>query len=133
MYEVQIFKYNHDLDTKKVNADGKPALTPPTEEELADQKKTDQATAARIADSSSACRANSAWSTLIQLPVADRIAFTTYVAGDQKSLLLSQFNPRERAIFNAWPQTLARPTRSSTSSHRRRSFAPSSPSASSRR
>ena len=39
-------------------------------------------------------------STLIQLPVADRIAFTTYVAGDQKNLLLSQFNPREREIFN---------------------------------
>ncbi len=100
MYEVQVFKYNHDLDTKKVNADGKPALTPPTDEELADQKKTDQATAARIAGQLFGLPREQRMSTLIQLPVADRIAFATYVAGDQKSLLLSQFNPRERAIFN---------------------------------
>jgi uncharacterized protein (DUF1800 family) len=37
---------------------------------------------------------------LIKLPVSDRIAFTTYVAGDQKNLLIADFNPREREIFN---------------------------------
>ncbi len=37
MYEVQVHKFNHDLDMKKVNPDGKPSITPPTEEETADQ------------------------------------------------------------------------------------------------
>ncbi len=36
---------------------------------------------------------------LIKLPVPDRIAFTTYVAGDQRNLLVNDFNPREREIF----------------------------------
>ena len=99
MYEVQVYKFNHDVDMKKVNADGKPALTPPTDTEVAAQKKTDQATAARIAGQLFSLPREQRMSTLIQLPVADRIAFTTYVGGDQKGLLLSQFNPREREIF----------------------------------
>ena len=61
---------------------------------------TDQATAARIAGQLFSLPREQRMSTLIQLPVADRIAFTTYVNGDQKNLLLSQFNPREREIFN---------------------------------
>jgi uncharacterized protein (DUF1800 family) len=100
MYEVQVYKFNHDLDMKKVDADGKPALTPPTDAEVAEQKKTDQATAARIAGQLFSLPREQRMSTLIQLPVADRISFTTYVNGDQKNLLLSQFNPREREIFN---------------------------------
>ena len=100
MYEVQVYKFNHDLDMKKVSPDGKPAITPPTEDEAAEQKKTDQAAAARIAGQLFSLPREQRMSTLIQLPVADRIAFTTYVAGDQKNLLLSQFNPREREIFN---------------------------------
>jgi uncharacterized protein (DUF1800 family) len=100
MYEVQVYKFNHDLDMKKVEADGKPALTPLTDAEVAEQKKTDQATAARIAGQLFSLPREQRMSTLIQLPVADRISFTTYVNGDQKNLLLSQFNPREREIFN---------------------------------
>jgi uncharacterized protein (DUF1800 family) len=100
MYEVQVYKFNHDLDMKKVDPDGKPALTPPTDAEIAEQKKTDQAAAARIAGQLFSLPREQRMSTLIQLPVADRIAFTTYVNGDQKNLLLSQFNPREREIFN---------------------------------
>src|SRR5271170_6818566 len=99
MYEVQVYKYNHDIDTKKINADGKPALTPPTDAEAAEQKKTDQATANRIAGQLFSLPREQRMSALNQLPVADRIAFTTYVGGDQKNLLLSQFNPREREIF----------------------------------
>jgi uncharacterized protein (DUF1800 family) len=101
MYEVQVDKFNHDLDMKKVNPDGKPSITPPTDEEAAERKKTDQATAAHIAGQLFSLPREQRMATLIQLPVADRIAFTTYVAGDQKNLLLSQFNPREREIFNA--------------------------------
>ena len=100
MYEVQVYKFNHDLDTKKVNANGQPAIPLPTEAEAAEQKKADQATAARIAGQLFSLPRDQRMSTLINLPVVDRIAFTTYVAGDQKNLLLSQFNPREREIFN---------------------------------
>jgi uncharacterized protein (DUF1800 family) len=100
MYEVQVYKFNQDLDSKKINANGQPTIAPPTEAEAAELKKTDQATAARIAGQLFSLPRDQRMSTLINLPVVDRIAFTTYVAGDQKNLLLSQFNPREREIFN---------------------------------
>jgi uncharacterized protein (DUF1800 family) len=100
MYEVQVYKYNKDLDAKKINANGQPNITPPTEAEAAAQKKTDQATAARIAGDLFTLPKNQRMAALIKLPVPDRIAFTTYVAGDQKNLLLNDFNPRERELFN---------------------------------
>jgi uncharacterized protein (DUF1800 family) len=100
MYEVQVYKYNKNLDTKKINANGQPNIPPLTEAEAAEQKKTDQAIAARIAGDLFALQKNERMAALIKLPVPDRIAFTTYVAGDQKNLLLSQFTPREREIFN---------------------------------
>ena len=100
VYEVQVYKYNRDVDTKKINADGKTNITPPTEAEAAEQKKTDQASAARIAGDLFTLPKNQRMAALTKLPVPDRIAFTTYVAGDQKNLLLNDFNPREREIFN---------------------------------
>ena len=100
MYEVQVYKYNKDLDTKKINANGQPNIPPPTDAEAAEQKKTDQATAARIAGDLFTLPKNQRMAALIKLPVPDRIAFTTYVAGDQKNLLLADFNPREREYFN---------------------------------
>jgi uncharacterized protein (DUF1800 family) len=109
MYEVQVYKYNKDLDAKKINANGQPNITPPTETEAAEQKKTDQATAARIAGDLFTLPKNQRMVTLIQLPVPDRIAFTTYVAGDQKNLLLNDFNPREREIFNGMAANVGAP------------------------
>jgi uncharacterized protein (DUF1800 family) len=100
MYEVQVYKYNTDLDATKINANGQHNITPPTEAEAAAQKKIDQATAARIAGDLFTLAKNQRMAALIKLPVPDRIAFTTYVAGDQKNLLLNDFNPREREIFN---------------------------------
>ncbi len=99
VYEVQVYKLHRDLDAKKINADGKPDKTPPTEEEAAAQKKTDQATATRIAGQLFGLPREQRMDTFIALPVADRIAFTTYVAGEQKNQLLAQFSPREREIF----------------------------------
>ncbi|HEY6376624.1 MAG TPA: DUF1800 domain-containing protein [Edaphobacter sp.] len=101
LYEVQLYKLKKDNELKKVNADGKPAVTPPTEAELADQKKQDQTTAARIAGDLFTLPKEQRMAALIKLPVPDRIAFTTYVAGDQRNLLLGQFTPRERQLFNA--------------------------------
>jgi uncharacterized protein (DUF1800 family) len=100
MYEVQVYKYNKDLDAKKINANGQPNITMPTDAEAAAQKKTDQATAARIAGDLFTLPKNQRMGALIKLPVPDRIAFTSYVAGDQKNLLLADFNPRERELFN---------------------------------
>jgi uncharacterized protein (DUF1800 family) len=101
VYEVQLQKLYKDTVGKKVNADGKPAVPPPSDAELAEQKQRDQAAAARIAGELFALQRSQRMAALIKLPVADRIAFTTYVAGDQRNLLLSQFNPRERELFNA--------------------------------
>ena len=100
MYEVQVYKYNKDLDAKKINANGQPTITPPTEGELAEQKKADQAAAARIAGDLFTLPKSQRMAALIKLRVPDRIAFTTYVGGDQKNLLLNDFNPRERELFN---------------------------------
>lgn len=100
LYEVQVYKYNQDLDVKKINADGQPNIPAPTEEEAAAQKKEGQDTAARIAGDLFTLPRNQRMAALIKLPVPDRIAFTTYLAGDQRNLLLSQFTPREREIFN---------------------------------
>ncbi|WP_353062751.1 DUF1800 domain-containing protein [Tunturibacter psychrotolerans] len=99
MYEVQVAKFYKDQDLHKLNADGKPNLAPPTEAEAAAQKKTDQETAARVAGELFALPKNQRMPTLIKLTIPDRIAFTTYVSGDQKNLLLADFNPREREIF----------------------------------
>jgi uncharacterized protein (DUF1800 family) len=109
MYEVQVYKYNADLDAKKINANGQPNTTPPTEPEAAAQKKTDQATAARIAGDLFSLPKNQRMAALIKLPVPDRIAFTAYVAGDQKNLLMNDFNPREREIFNGMAANIGAP------------------------
>jgi uncharacterized protein (DUF1800 family) len=106
VYEIQLYKLYEDNRNKKIAADGKPATPTPSDAELAEKKKQDQATAARIAGDLFALPRKERMAALIKLPVADRIAFTTYVAGDQKNLLLSQFNPREREIFNAMAATI---------------------------
>jgi uncharacterized protein (DUF1800 family) len=101
MYEVQVYKYDLDNQQKKINPDGTHAVPQPTDDELAQQKKQDQATAARIAGDLFSLPKNQRMAALIKLPVPDRVAFTSYVAGDQRNLLLGEFNPREREIFNA--------------------------------
>ncbi|QNI35667.1 DUF1800 domain-containing protein [Edaphobacter albus] len=99
VYEVQMQKLYRENVEKKTEANS--STQPPSDAQLAEQKKQDQATAARIAGTLFALPRDQRMSALIKLPVADRIAFTTYVAGDQRNLLLSQFTPREREIFNA--------------------------------
>ncbi len=106
VYEVQLYKLNKEKEARKTNPDGKPAVTPPTEAELADQKKQDQATAARIAGDLFVLPKNQRMAALIKLPVTDRIAFTTYLAAGgaleaQRNLLIGDFTPRERQLFNA--------------------------------
>ena len=99
VYQVQAYRLNEDRDVKKASTDTKAAVTASTEAESAERKKTDQATAARIAGELFALPKSQRMSALIKLPVPDRIAFTSYVAGDQKKLLLAEFTPREREVF----------------------------------
>jgi uncharacterized protein (DUF1800 family) len=114
MYEVQTYKLNKDIDTHKLKADGQPVIPPPTEAEAAAQKKADQETAARIAGELFALPKNQRMAALIKLPVPDRIAFTTYLASGtpleaQKNLLINDFNPREREIFNGMAANIGAP------------------------
>jgi uncharacterized protein (DUF1800 family) len=106
---VQVYKLNKDIDNHKLNAAGQPIIPPPTDAEVAAQKKTDQDTAARIAGELFSLPKNQRMPALIKLPVSDRIAFTTYVAGDQKNLLVAEFNPREREIFNGMAANIGAP------------------------
>jgi uncharacterized protein (DUF1800 family) len=101
VYEVQIDKLKQDADSKKVDANGKSLAPQLTGAEVAEKKKADQATAAGVAGDLFALPRNQRMAALIKLPVPERIAFTTYVAGEQRGLFLSEFSPREREIFNA--------------------------------
>ncbi|WP_263374979.1 DUF1800 domain-containing protein [Granulicella aggregans] len=98
MYEVQIYKFNQQKVSK--TADAKGNFPPePSDAEKAAQKAADQATAARIAGELFALPKNQRMAELIKMSVPERIAFTSYLAGDQRNLLLNDLTPREREIF----------------------------------
>jgi len=99
MYEVQVSKLNEERDRTKVDPKTGEAHPQPSDAEVAAQKTADQATAARIAGELFALPKNQRMATLAKMPVDDRIAFTTYVGGDQKNQLIADFTPREREIF----------------------------------
>jgi uncharacterized protein (DUF1800 family) len=99
MYEVQVFKLNLDRDKSKVDPKTGIGAPQPTDAEVAAQKTADQATAARIAGELFSLPKNQRTTALTKMPLDDRIAFTTYVGGDQKNQLMADFTPREREIF----------------------------------
>jgi uncharacterized protein (DUF1800 family) len=101
MYEVQVSKLNNERDRTKVDAKTGLVHPQPSDAEIAAQKTADQATAARIAGELFALPKNQRMATLAKMPVADRIAFTSYVGGDQKNQLMADFTPRERELFLA--------------------------------
>lgn len=104
VYEVQLVKL-HNRDARKEGA-AKPATSPDANVPAEDQIDRDRSTAAHIAGQLFALPRNQRMATLIKLPVADRIAFTSFVPQDQKALLLSQFTPRERELFLAMAANL---------------------------
>jgi uncharacterized protein (DUF1800 family) len=100
MYEVQVTKLRQQIVSRKPDASGN--LPPePSDAEKAAEKQQGQLTATRIAGELFAMPKNQRMAALIQMPVEDRIAFTSNVAGDQKNLLLADFTPREREVFLA--------------------------------
>jgi uncharacterized protein (DUF1800 family) len=97
MYEVQVAKLRQQASLKP---DASGNLPPePSDAEKAADKQEGQITAARIAGELYAIPKNQRMTALIQMPVEDRIAFTSNVGGDQKNLLMADFAPREREIF----------------------------------
>jgi uncharacterized protein (DUF1800 family) len=91
VYEVQVHKLQQERDSK-----GQPE---PTDAEKDALKKQGQDSAARIAGELFALPKAQRMNALPAMPIDDRIAFTTYVGGDQKNLLLADFTPREREVF----------------------------------
>jgi uncharacterized protein (DUF1800 family) len=100
MYEVQVAKLLREKVRRTPDASGN---LPPelTDEEKAAEKAEGQATAARVAGELFAMAKGARMAALARMPVEDRIAFTTYVGGDQKNELMADFAPREREIFLA--------------------------------
>ncbi|MEO6802570.1 MAG: DUF1800 domain-containing protein [Granulicella sp.] len=98
MYEVQVYKDNQQQENKKFSAAGTPPAQP-SDAEKAQQKMQGQAIASRVAGELFSLPKNQRMAALAKMPVPDRIAFTTYVAGDQRNLLLAEFTPHEREIF----------------------------------
>jgi uncharacterized protein (DUF1800 family) len=98
MYEVQIAKLRKEAEARRVDAGGNP-MSEPSDAEKAAEKQEGQIVAARVAGELFALPKNQRMAALIQMPVEDRIAFTANVGGDQKNLLMADFNPREREIF----------------------------------
>ena len=98
MYEVQIAKLRREAAARKPDAAGNlPAE--PSDAEKAAERQGGQFTAARIAGDLFALPKSQRMAALVQMPVDDRIAFTSYLGGDQKNQLLADFTPREREIF----------------------------------
>jgi uncharacterized protein (DUF1800 family) len=102
VYQVLVYKAQQERDVKK--ADGATvARQESTDAEKAEQKKKDQATAARIAGELFALPRQQRMAALIQMPIEDRIAFTGNgnLSYDQRNELLSEFTPREREALEA--------------------------------
>jgi uncharacterized protein (DUF1800 family) len=93
MYEVQIAKLHQEANSRRTDA------AEPSDAERAADKQEGQITAARVAGQLFALGKNQRMAALIQMPVEDRIAFTSNVSGDQKNLLMADFTAREREIF----------------------------------
>jgi uncharacterized protein (DUF1800 family) len=90
VYEVQLYKLRAQM------AASKPGATDLSDAEKAAEKQQGQITAARIAGQLLALPRNQRMAALLATPAEDRSAFATYLSGEQKNVLVSEFSPRER-------------------------------------
>jgi uncharacterized protein (DUF1800 family) len=100
MYEVQVAKDLRQQEQRKQDANGN-VRPEPTDADKTAEKTAGQARAAQIAGDLFALPKNQRMMALAKMPVEDRIAFTSFVGGDQKNQLMADFTPHEREIFNA--------------------------------
>jgi hypothetical protein len=98
LYQVLVAKWQA-VQAKK-DAAGNTVADPVLTDEQQAQKKADgKATAMRIAGELFALPKSDRMAALMKMPVDDRIAFVTYVDGDQRRMLILDFSPHEREIF----------------------------------
>jgi hypothetical protein len=71
------------------------------ETQKAEQKKQDQATALPVAEQMLGLPKAQRMAAILQLPLDQRMALTSSMPDAQKKMLLADFTPREREIFNA--------------------------------
>ena len=95
---MQVYKLQQERDLKLSDGTGKPRPEP-TDAEKDALKKQGQETAARVAGQLFGLPKAQRMNALLAMPLDDRIAFTSYVGGDQRNLLLADFTPREREAF----------------------------------
>ncbi len=100
VYEVQVYKLQQERSAKLAGP------TPPDDAAAQNakdsQKKLDQDTAAHVAGQLFALPKAQRMAALNALPAPDRIAFATFVPGDQRTILFNDFTPRERETILAF-------------------------------
>jgi uncharacterized protein (DUF1800 family) len=110
MYEVQLFKLHAEEQHRKPDAAGN--LPPePTDAEKQATKEAGQARALEIAGKLFVLPKSQRMPTLLKMPVEDRIAFTSYLAGEPRNALFNDFTPRERELFYGMQADIGAPYR----------------------
>lgn len=96
-YEVMLAKLNRqDQQDKQAGANPLPPLT---DQQKAIQKQQDQTTAQMLADQVLGYQKSLRMLAIMRLPVDQRIVLCGNVAEPQRSMLINDFNPRERELF----------------------------------
>ena len=96
VYEVQVYKLQQERNAKLAGS------TVQDDAAKDAQKKLDQAIAARVAGQLFALPKAARMAALNALPAPDRIAFASFVPGDQRAILFNDFTPRERETILAF-------------------------------
>jgi uncharacterized protein (DUF1800 family) len=100
VYQVLEAKYTRQQQEKKDEQTSK--LTPEqVEAQKAEQKKQDQATALPVAEQMLGLPKAQRMAAILQWPLDQRMALASNTPDAQKKMLLADFTPREREIFNA--------------------------------
>src|SRR5271157_3636321 len=97
-YEVLLAKYNRRQAEQKAQQDqNQPEMT---DDQKAARRKQQQPPAAVLADEVLALPKGERIQALVKMPVDQRITLTEFVPDPQRGLLLNDFTPRERELFN---------------------------------
>ncbi len=100
IYQVLEAKYTRQQQAKKDEQSNK--LTPEqVDAQKAEQKKQDQATALTVAEQMLGIPKAQRMAAILQLPLDQRTALASNTPDAQKKMLIADFTPREREIFNA--------------------------------
>ncbi len=110
VYEVQVAKLHAEEERRRPDASGKLPLDL-TEGDKQSAKEAGQASAVRVAGQLFSLAKKDRMAALLKMPVEDRIAFTQYLAGDQRAVLFNDFNPRQREAFNEMASDIGAPYR----------------------